>query len=79
MATKNYYFDSFGLTLHKIRFICNIDTVQSNLTKWGDNQILTLVLPKFYEKVWEKREKWYDEERVLSFVSRIGKGQTEQP
>ena len=41
-----------------MKFICDIGTVQTYLEKWG--QILAKPLPKFREKVGERREKWCD-------------------
>ena len=43
-----------------MKFICDISTVQ---TYWGDKQISAMVLPKFWEKVWERIEKWCDRKR----------------
>ena len=52
--------ESFGWILQKIEFICDMCTVQSYLGKWGEKRISAMVLPKFWEKVWERREKWCD-------------------
>ena len=41
-----------------MKFICDIGTVQTYLEKWG--QISAKPLPKFWEKVGERREKWCD-------------------
>ena len=48
--------ESFGWILQKIKFICDIYTVQTYLGKWQEKRISAIVLPKFWEKVGERRE-----------------------
>ena len=43
-----------------MKFICNMSTVQTYLSKWGEKRISATLLPKFWEKVGERREKWCD-------------------
>ena len=43
-----------------MKFICDMDTVQTYLAEWGEKQISIASLPKFWEKVRERREKWCD-------------------
>ena len=48
----------FGWILYKMIFICDMDTVQTYLEKWGNMWISVMPLPKFWEKVRERREAW---------------------
>ena len=40
-----------------MKFICNMGAVQTYLGKWGEKRISATPLPKFWEKVGERREK----------------------
>ena len=44
-----------------MKVIYDMGTVQTYLVKWGEKQISAMVLPKFWEKVRERREKWCDD------------------
>ena len=37
-----------------------MNTVQTYLVKWGEKRISATPMPKFWEKVGERREKWCD-------------------
>ena len=52
--------ESFGWILQKSKFICDMGTFQTYLENWGEKRILATPLPKFWEKVRERREKWCD-------------------
>ena len=52
--------ESFGWILQKSKFICDMGTFQTYLENWGEKRILATPLPKFWEKVRERREKWGD-------------------
>ena len=43
-----------------MKFICDMGTVQIYLEKWEEKRISATPLSKFWEKVGERREKWYD-------------------
>ena len=43
-----------------MKFICNMSIVQTYLAKWREKRISTTPLPKFWEKVGERIEKWCD-------------------
>ena len=43
-----------------MKFICDMGTVQIYLEKWGEKRMSATPLSKFWEKVGERREKWYD-------------------
>ena len=46
-------------------FICDMDTVQTYLEKWGEMRISVMSLPKFLEKVRrERRETWCAREKI---------------
>ena len=56
--------ESFGWILYKMMFICDMDTVQTYLEKWGEMRISVMSLPKFLEKVRrERRETWCAREK----------------
>ena len=44
-------------------FICDMNTIQTYLEKWGEMWILVKSLPKCLEKVRERRETWCDREK----------------
>ena len=43
-----------------MKFICDMNIVQTYLAKWGEKRISVIPLTKFWEKVGERREKWCD-------------------
>ena len=43
-----------------MKFICDMNTVQTYLAKCGEERILATPLSKFWEKVGERIEKWCD-------------------
>ena len=66
MGTK-----SFGWILYKMMFIYDMDTVQTYLEKWEEMQISVMPLPKFWEKVRERRETWCDRKKKKFWIVAI--------
>ena len=64
-----------------MKFICDMGTVQTYLAKWGEKRISATPLPKFWEKVGERKEKWCDgcgRERKKNFGNDIAKKKKEK-
>ena len=71
----------FGWIFLKVKFICDIGIVQTYLVKWEEKRISVIPLPKFWENVGKKREKWCDgcgRERKKNFDNDIVKKKKEK-
>ena len=57
-------FESFGLILQNLNFICVIGTVESYLELWGNRVNFGIIIAEIQKKVWERRRKRGERENV---------------
>ena len=59
--------ESFGLILQNLNFICIIGIVESYLGLWGKRVNFGITMAEIQQKVWERRRKRGEREKILNF------------